>query len=86
MSRLTFASVTELERRASRPAQIGTELREHLVANGLVRPAVQTDLTPLRLPEGTPVLRLDHAGRVAAARHVREGLGRVLERVGDQLL
>lgn len=49
------------------------DLRVALIDAGVIRPGVGDGLKPLRLPSGTRVLRLDHAGKRAAVRHVAEG-------------
>lgn len=50
------------------------DLRAELIAAGAIRPGdARSPATPLRLPPGMPVLRLDAAGRAAARRHIAEG-------------
>jgi hypothetical protein len=56
----------------------GPELREKLLAAGLIRPRVEIPpgelrLTPLRLPV-VVTLRLDNKGRASAARRIGRGV------------
>jgi hypothetical protein len=44
------------------------ELRQRLIDEGLLRPGCEGELRRVALPDGTPVLRLDQAGREAVIR------------------
>lgn len=52
----------------------GPELREQLIAEGVLRPVDGNGLTPAPSHD-LPVLRLDDAGRAAAAKSIARGRG-----------
>jgi hypothetical protein len=59
------------------PTSSGAQLRESLIDAGVLRPAQRTGsltLRPVYLPPDRVVLRLDAAGRTAAARCIATGL------------
>ena len=73
--------VAELERGEGRrilqgrPVEPKTELRNALIAAGMLRPGSTQDLVMAvsKLPPDVPVLRLDDAGKTRAAADIAEG-------------